>query len=128
MNPLITPLITAVSAAADKTLGLFTKKEEVKAEIQKAAETAAAAMLEAQKIIIAQEAAGNFLQRSWRPIIMLAFGFIIIYAYFLQPAFFPDAIHVAETLPDQFWSLLNLGVGGYVIGRSAEKIADKIKK
>jgi len=26
--------------------------------------------------------------------------------------------------PDKLWSLLQIGVGGYVIGRSAEKIAE----
>jgi hypothetical protein len=31
---------------------------------------------------------------------------------------------VLMELPDRLWSLLQIGVGGYVIGRSAEKIAD----
>jgi hypothetical protein len=31
-------------------------------------------------------------------------------------------------LEDQFWSLLNLGIGGYVVGRSAEKVMKEYKK
>lgn len=82
----------------------------------------------AQKEIIVAEAHGNWLQRSWRPIVMLAFAFIVVYSYFLQPAFFPKATVMKEMLPDEFWQLLNLGIGGYVIGRSAEKIATNVTK
>ena len=69
---------------------LFTSKEEkIKAEsiikqilIEK--------QLELQKMqteIILAEAKGNWLQRSWRPILMLSFGFIVIYVKFIAPIF-----------------------------------------
>ena len=81
--------------------------------------------LELQKMqteIIVAEANGNWLQRSWRPILMLAFGFIVIYVKFIAPLF-DLKIPILE---NEFWNLLQLGIGGYVIGRSAEKIADKV--
>lgn len=81
--------------------------------------------LELQKMqteIIVAEANGNWLQRSWRPILMLSFGFIVIYVKFIAPLF-DLKIPILE---NEFWNLLQLGIGGYVIGRSAEKIADKI--
>ena len=31
-------------------------------------------------------------------------------------------------LPDALWTLLTIGVGGYTVGRSAEKVAGKLKK
>jgi hypothetical protein len=31
-------------------------------------------------------------------------------------------------LPNGLWALLNVGVGGYVAGRSGEKIMDRIRK
>ena len=31
-------------------------------------------------------------------------------------------------LPDKLWSLLEIGVGGYIVGRSGEKIAGNFKK
>ena len=104
---------------------LFTSKEEkIKAEsiikqilIEK--------QLELQKMqteIILAEAKGNWLQRSWRPILMLAFGFIVIYVKFLAPLF---DFKIPE-LENEFWNLLQLGIGGYVIGRSAEKISQNI--
>lgn len=104
---------------------LFTSKEEkIKAEnvikqilIEK--------QLELQKMqteIIVTEAKGNWLQRSWRPILMLAFGFIVIYVKFIAPLF---DLKIPE-LENEFWNLLQLGIGGYVVGRSAEKISKNI--
>ena len=83
----------------------------------------------AQCDVLLSETSGNWLQRSWRPILMLGFGFIIMYAYFLEPAFLnkgEDAI--SKTLNENFWDLLKIGMGGYVIGRSAEKIASTVTK
>ena len=100
---------------------LFTSKEEkIQAEnvikqilVQK--------QLELQKMqteIIVTEAKGNWLQRSWRPILMLAFGFIVIYVKFLAPVF---GLTIPE-LENEFWNLLQIGIGGYVIGRTGEKM------
>lgn len=81
--------------------------------------------LQAQKIqadIVNTESKGNFLQRSWRPILMLGFGFVVLYSKFIAPAFnLPNT----DLEPD-FWDLLRLGIGGYVIGRSAEKITKSV--
>tara|TARA_R110001632_G_C11346616_1_gene417996 strand:+ start:1009 stop:1401 length:393 start_codon:yes stop_codon:yes gene_type:complete len=77
--------------------------------------------LELQKMqteIIIAEAQGNWLQRSWRPILMLAFGFIVIYVKFIAPLF---DLKIPE-LENEFWNLLQLGIGGYVIGRTGEKM------
>ena len=100
---------------------LFTSKEEkIKAEnvikqilIQKELE-----LQKMQTEIIVTEAKGNWLQRSWRPILMLAFGFIVIYVKFIAPLF---DLRIPE-LENEFWNLLQLGIGGYVIGRTGEKM------
>ena len=76
-----------------------------------------------QTDIILAEAKGNWLQRSWRPILMLSFGFIIIYTKFISQL---SSHLVTPELEPEFWNLLDIGIGGYVIGRSAEKIADKV--
>ncbi len=63
------------------------------------------------------ELQGNWLQRSWRPVLMLAFTYIIVHNY----VFVPVLGLVAAEIPPDMWALLKLGVGGYVVGRSAEK-------
>jgi hypothetical protein len=82
-------------------------------------------LLELQKLqteIILAEANGNWLQRSWRPVLMLAFGFIVIYVKFIAPLF---SLPIPP-LENEFWNLLQLGIGGYVVGRSVEKVAKNI--
>ena len=77
-----------------------------------------------QTEIIIAEAKGNWLQRSWRPILMLSFGFIVIYVKFVAPLF---SLPIPE-LENEFWNLLQLGIGGYVIGRTGEKMMDSFSK
>jgi len=80
------------------------------------------------QVITAEAKSEHWLTSTWRPIIMLIFGFIIFNNYVLVPYFsslFSTKIPVL-TLTDQMWELLKLGIGGYIVGRSAEKIADKI--
>ncbi len=64
--------------------------------------------------IIRSESGGqSWLQRNWRPIVMLSFLLLVVCDSFDLLAF---------RLADQAWMLLQIGLGGYVIGRSAEKI------
>ena len=39
-----------------------------------------------------------------------------------------NQIPLTIALPEELWTLLTVGVGGYVVGRSGEKIAGKIGK
>lgn len=105
---------------------LFTSDEERDAAKNKIMQVLREKELELQQMqtdIIIAEAKGNWLQRTWRPILMLSFGFIVIYNKFAAPLFkWPIPV-----LEGEFWTLLQIGIGGYVVGRSAEKIADKVQ-
>jgi hypothetical protein len=104
---------------------LFTSEEErikAKNEVFKVLQEQQLELQKLQTEVILAEANGNWLQRSWRPILMLAFGFIVIYVKFIAPLF---SLPIPP-LENEFWNLLQLGVGGYVVGRSAEKIAGNI--
>ncbi len=72
-----------------------------------------AKILEAKSAVIQAEAQGeSWLQRNWRPITMLTFLVLITL----------DCFGVLQyRLSEQAWTLLQLGLGGYVIGRSVEK-------
>jgi len=104
---------------------LFTSEEErlkAKNEIFKVLQEQQLELQKLQTEIIVTEANGNWLQRSWRPILMLAFGFIVIYVKFIAPLF---SLPIPP-LENEFWDLLQLGIGGYVVGRSVEKVAGNI--
>lgn len=101
---------------------LITNDEERLEAKRKIFESLKQKELELQKMqseVIIAEATGNWLQRSWRPILMLSFGFIVVYCKFIGPLF-DLRIPVLE---NEFWNLLQIGIGGYVIGRTGEKIA-----
>ena len=73
-------------------------------------------------IITAEAKSEHWLTANWRPITMLVFVAIIANNYIVYPylsLFWPDA-PVLEIPPDM-WGLLKIGLGGYVVGRSAEK-------
>ena len=71
--------------------------------------------------IIKTEAAGGFLASSWRPITMLIFVGLIVARWFGLAA--PN---LAEAEYLKLWDIVQLGLGGYVIGRSVEKIMPSI--
>ena len=71
--------------------------------------------------IIKTEAAGGFLASSWRPITMLVFVALITARWF---GFAAPNLQEAEYL--KLWDIVQLGLGGYVIGRSVEKIMPSI--
>jgi len=77
------------------------------------------------KIILAEAQGKSWLQRNWRPLLMAEFGVIILNNYILNPWIsVMFNVDVMLDIPPDMWSLLKLGLTGYVIGRSAEKLAD----
>jgi len=124
MNVFITKAIEKVADAAKVFGEKITSGKDKDQANKELTETITGAMNEVIKLqseVIKLELKGNWLQRSWRPILMLGFGFIVMYSKFIAPAF---GLPNAELEPD-FWTLLEIGIGGYVIGRSAEKITEK---
>lgn len=73
-----------------------------------------------QRQTLLAEMNGNWLQRSWRPIVMLCFAGIVVAGVFFDIPYLND--------DSPFWTLLQIGLGGYIVGRSAEKISSQIIK
>jgi len=113
---------SAISGIIDKLVTTDKERLGLQNEIMGVINNFASKMMDVQRDIVLAEVNGNKLQRSWRPIIMLAFGFIVIYEYFISKVF---GLPTAD-LPTKFWDLLEIGLGGFVIGRSVEKIAGKL--
>jgi predicted MFS family arabinose efflux permease len=84
--------------------------------------------LQEQASIIKAEATGHsWLQRNWRPILMLVIVAIVANNYLIFPylSMFTEKSVLLE-LPDKLWTLMTLGVGGYIGGRTVEKAAGKV--
>ena len=59
------------------------------------------------------------MQRNWRPITMLTFLALVVLNSFGL---------LKIELADEAWTLLQIGLGGYVAGRSAEKMTQQYLK
>ncbi|GER92676.1 hypothetical protein A45J_0394 [hot springs metagenome] len=82
------------------------------------------------EVIVSETQGQSWLQRNWRPMLMLTFTYIIAHNYIITPIIrmfsFGANVPVLEIPPDM-WDLLKLGIGGYIVGRSAEKIINEWK-
>lgn len=80
------------------------------------------AVFMAQSDIVKTEAAStHWLAANWRPLTMLVFVALIVARWFGWAA---PGLQEAEYL--KLWSIVEFGLGGYVVGRSVEKIAGPI--
>ncbi len=117
-------LLTTIGDVINKLACSKDEKNKLKSELTSIILNHYNQLANLQKDILISEISGNCLQRSWRPIVMLAFAAVVILGVFI------DIPLLNNNSP--FWELLQLGMGGYVIGRSAEKISsniiDKLKK
>lgn len=83
--------------------------------------------LKAQKEIIVAEAKGSWLQRNWRPILMLTIVAIVANNYIIYPylSMFTDNVVILD-LPSKLWNLMLVGVGGYVGSEGAKEVAGRL--
>ena len=72
-------------------------------------------------IIKAEAQSEHLLAACWRPILMLTFGGLIVARWLGWSA---PGISEAEVF--KLWDIVQLGLGGSVIGRSIEKVAPQI--
>lgn len=128
---LISTLSSLISTVVDKAIPDKDKANEIKLQLLTQVNSLKSEELKGAVSIITAEATGqSWLQRNWRPILMLVFVFIIANNYILYPyisLFFPGKA-LLLVLPNEMWELLKIGVGGYIVGRSAEKVADTYRK
>lgn len=115
----ISDVIDHLTVSGDAKAAL--QQAALNAQVQAAAQAAnyEQALLDNQTKLIAAEATGNsWLQRNWRPISAL-FLLGLVGAYW----FGFTGTHLTQTTVDDCFSLVKLCLGGYVAGRSIEKVA-----
>ncbi|MFK8774507.1 3TM-type holin, partial [Aeromonas caviae] len=129
MIPILSSVFETVSNVVSGTVGKFIEDKDKAKEL----ETALTAQLttsvvelmgrelDAQKSVIVAEAQGeSWLQRNWRPIIMMALSTMVcIYwmGWTHQELDQPVILKILD--------IVQIGLGGYIGGRTAEKLADR---
>ena len=113
-------LIDNLHTSDEERLKIKQAMFELQVEAFNKAEEYETKLLDAQSTIITAEASnGSFLASNWRPITMLTFLVLVV----------GDSLGLLATpLAPEAWTLLQLGLGGYVVGRSVEKATAIIKR
>ena len=116
----VTNLIDEMHTSDDERLQAKNALAKLHAEMSSEIVTYETQLLKSKSDIISAEANGkSWLQRNWRPITMLTFLALVVC----------DSLGLLPfRLAEDAWDLLKIGLGGYVVGRSAEKIAAPVAK
>ena len=116
--------VDSATKLLDTTISTDEEKLELKNKLSNIVFNGIQEASELKAKVIVAESSGSWMQRNWRPLVMLSFAVIVVYSKFFAPAFgLPNT-----ELENSFWNLLELGIGGYVVGRSVEKVADSVTK
>ena len=114
----VTDLIDSLHTSGEEKGKLKNELTKLENEISSQILTYETKLMDVQAKVITAEATGaSWMQRNWRPITMLTFLVLVVCDSFGLLAF---------RLAAEAWTLLQIGLGGYVVGRSAEKIVPKI--
>jgi len=120
----IAPLAKMLFSTVDKAVPDKDLAEKLKAQLNTQLLQSGTEELKAAASIVEAEAKANWFVAGWRPTLMYVLIFILIWNYILGPVckLFTGTIITFE-LPGDVWTLLQIGLGGYVVGRSGESIA-----
>jgi len=123
-------MLPMIGNVLDKVLPDKKAREQAKLQLLELQQTGELQQMQAaSNVVIAEIQGESWLQRNWRPMLMVVIGLIVANNYILFPygqLFFPESVAVLE-LPAEMWNLLTVGVGGYIVGRSTEKVAKSWK-
>lgn len=128
--PIIAAIIPILGSLLDKVIPDTEARDKAKQELTTQLMLHSTEMDKAATdIILAEAKSSNKLASSWRPILMYVFVAIIANNFLLAPyvnAFFGNAVIL--DMPKELWTLLTVGVGGYVPCRTAEKVIKEYVK
>ena len=125
------PMLSAIAPIAKILFNTIDKAVEdkdlaarLKADLQTQLLQSHTQELQAAAKIIEAEAKAGWFASSWRPLLMYVLIFVLVFNYIFAPIIkmITGAV-IGFELPGDVWTLLQIGLGGYVVGRSAESVA-----
>ena len=116
----VTGIVSAVGEVIDRLTLPAREKKQLETELFRVITECERQRMEAQASVIVEEVRGNWLQRSWRPLVMLTFALIVLMGTFVSLPILSDT--------SRFWDLLEIELGGYVVGRSGEKMVQVLTR
>ena len=106
-------LVDNLHTSKEEKLSLVNQLSQIENNVKMKTLEIQSELIKAQSQVIVAEAQGqSWMQRNWRPLTMLVFlGLVVLDSFAI----------LANPLSKEAWTLLQIGLGGYVLGRSYEK-------
>jgi len=132
----IDKVVDSVANAGDKWFTSDEERLKLRNELKKAMnelkqelEKEATKQMEAQKeVLIAEMQGENWLMRNWRPVAMMSFTFMLFNNYVLVPYGIAYGLKIPQVIiPDGVFTLLSIGMGGYMASLGAMKVIKESK-
>ena len=128
-GPLVGKVVDLVKGYQDKKLS----EAALRAEVEKAILSTFADVAKTQGSVIEAEARGEgWLQRNWRPIVAVCFAFIVVFYGLITPIavgwFGAPPVRVGDQLLGWIMEAVVICLGGYIGGRSLEKIVATLRR
>jgi hypothetical protein len=123
---MIAALLPVLAPIVSKVVGNFfpDPQEKAKAEAEAMRQLLAAQseiQAAASEIVRTEAASQHWLAANWRPLTMLIFVGLIVARWLGY-----SAPNISEGEVLILWEIVKVGLGGYVVGRSVEKVAPQI--
>ena len=124
--PIIGTVLDKVFGVVDKAIPDKDLATKLKAELQqnillKDYDLITKELESKSSVILAEAKSESWLTRTWRPITMLVFVGLVVADWlgFSAP-------NLTSELKMKVFDIIQLGIGGYVVGRSAEKVLPSV--
>lgn len=119
----VADLVDNVTTTDEERMSLNNALQTIENNVKMKTLELEAELLKAQSSIIIAEAQGeSWIQRNWRPVTMLSFVSLTACHWL---GLTPENLTEKEVI--ELMEIVKIGLGGYVVGRSAEKIVAKTK-
>ena len=125
------PLVGAVMGVVNKHYDVKMNKDNIQAEIEKAVLGTIKDVTETQADVIkAEMQSDSWIARNWRPISALGFVSVVLFYGVWTPAtvayFGWPAPRIGDPLLIEIINLVKICLGGYVMGRTLEKVVETV--
>ena len=117
----VTGLVDSLHTSEEEKLVVKAKLLEVQSQLTAEVLKYEANLATEQAAVIRAEAGGSWLSKSWRPIVMLVFTGLVVAYWFGW-----SAPNMTEDAVLSVFGLIKIGLAGYVVGRSAEKVVPQV--
>lgn len=130
MGSIFSSILPGIIGVLGRVIPDANARAQAQEEITKLLLSNEATIIAAAKDVISTEIESGWMGRNWRPTLMFLLMALLVWFVAVAPMFglvaaTKDAL---SAVPSDLWSLLQIGMGGYIIGRSGEKIATVFAK